>query len=314
MIMAGREFARLCADVGRDKQNDVTIEMTLSKSEHKSVKINTVKRARIAEAVGQLNSVVFSAEDLAMIKGEPAERRRFLNLEISQISPQYMYALAGYKRALDQRNALLKTVKARGSGAETLSVWTDRLVEYGSTVILRRLDFIRKLSDLAGPIHLRLTNEVESLGMRYEPSFRLDGCETVEDIGAVFERELAEVSEQELARGTTVRGPHRDDVGFEIGGMDLRRFGSQGQQRTAALAIKLAEAQLVEETTGEPPVALVDDVMAELDEERRGHVFDLTYGRCQTFATATSLEEFTPEVVAGAAIFIVRKGEVTRRQ
>ena len=313
LIKVDTDACRIACDLVRETQNDISLEMVLSRSEKKSVKINTVKHAKIADMIGQLNSVIFSAEDLAMIKGDPSERRRFLNLEVSQLSGQYIYALGSYKRALVQRNALLKTLKATGGSADTLSVWDEQLVTFGSIMLSWRAKFVGILAGLASPIHEQLTDGVESLQIRYEPNVPVGDEDTVEDISSNFRNALAQVRGQELARGTTVKGPHRDDISFVVNEMDVRYFGSQGQQRTAALAVKLAEIHLVQEMVGESPVVLLDDVMAELDEKRRSHVFDLTCGQCQTFASATSLDQFSDEAIAEATIFDVRKGQVTRR-
>lgn len=313
LIKMDSDACRMACDLVREKQNDITLEIVLSRSEKKSVKINTVKHSKIADMIGQLNSVIFSAEDLDMIKGDPSERRRFLNLEVSQLSGQYVYALGSYKRALEQRNALLKTLKTMGGSAETLSIWDEQLIAFGSILLHWRAKFVRILAGLASPIHEQLSDGVEQLQIRYEPSISIGDNDTVEDISSNFRTIIAQVRGQELARGTTVKGPHRDDISFVVNDMDVRYYGSQGQQRTAALAVKLAEIHLVQEMVGESPVVLLDDVMAELDERRRSHVFDLTCGRCQTFASATSLDEFSPHVIAEAAIFDVRKGEVTRR-
>jgi DNA replication and repair protein RecF len=313
LIRVDTDACRIACDLVRETQNDTTLEMILSRSEKKAVKINTVKHSKIADMIGQLNSVIFSAEDLAMIKGDPSERRRFLNLEVSQLSGQYIYALGSYKRALEQRNALLKMLKTVGGSADTLSIWDEQLVTFGSILLSWRAKFVRTLAGLASPIHQQLSDGVEALHIRYEPSIPVEESDTIEDIASNFRRVITQVRGQELARGTTVKGPHRDDISFIVDDMDVRYFGSQGQQRTAALAIKLAEIHLVQEMVGESPVVLLDDVMAELDEKRRSHVFDLTCGRCQTFASATSLDEFSDEIVAEAAIFDVRKGEVTRR-
>ncbi|MDO8682105.1 MAG: DNA replication/repair protein RecF [Armatimonadota bacterium] len=312
LIRVGEDTARAYADVVREEQNDIKIEVILSRLEKKIVRLNKVRHSKIADAIGQLNAVIFSAEDLEMIKGDPSERRRFLNLEVSQLRGEYVYALGGYKRALEQRNALLKTLKAHGHGAETLSIWDEQLTGFGSIMLKARFDFITHLAEIASRIHSQLTGGVEELEIQYEPSVSVNETDTVEEVADRFKNDLLECRQQELARGITVRGPHRDDISFRINGMDARYFGSQGQQRTTALAVKLAEIQLAEDMVGEPPVVLLDDVMAELDERRRSHVFDLTFGKCQTFATATGLDEFSNEIISDSAVFNVSSGEVAR--
>lgn len=313
LIKVGENATRITCSVVREKQNDVDLEIILSRLEKKTVKINTVRHTRIADMIGELNSVIFSAEDLSMIKGEPLERRRFLNLEISQLSGQYVYAFAGYKRTLEQRNALLKSLKMQGGNPETLDVWDRQLAAFGSILLKSRCDFVKRLVALAGPIYDRFTDRVERLDIQYEPSIPVDEEQTAQDVEMLFLKALTNARPQELARGITLKGPHRDDIRFTVNDLDLRYYGSQGQQRSAALALKLAETQLVEETVGEPPVVMLDDVMAELDEKRREHVFDLTLGRCQTFASATSLDGFPNEALADAAMFDVRAGEALRR-
>jgi len=313
LIKADQQIARVFAEAVREQQNDITLEVILSRAEKKTVKINTVRHARIADAIGQLNCVIFSAEDLVMVKGEPCHRRRFLNLEIAQISGQYCYALGGYKRALLQRNALLKEIKTGREAVDTLDAWDAQLSAYGSIMAERRSGFVRRLAVIASRIHSELTDSVETLEMEYEPGFSLGGTETADEVAAAFGSALAESRAHDIARGNTLKGPHRDDVAFRVEGLDLRHFGSQGQQRTAALAVKLAEIELVQDIAGESPVVLLDDVMAELDDDRRDRVFNLASGDRQTFATGTALGEFPASVIAAGVVFNTWKGELTRQ-
>lgn len=313
LIRVGEDSARIACSIVREKQNDTELEIILSRTEKKIVKINRARHPKIADMIGQLNSVIFSSEDLSMIKGDPSERRRFLNLEISQLSGQYAYALGGYRRVLEQRNALLKTLKLNGGSANTLPAWDEQLTAFGSIMLKWRWDFVNRLRSLAAPIYHQLTDGSEALDLRYEPNVPVRENETVEEIAARFREALVDARARELARGVTVKGPQRDDISFTVDGLDVRYYGSQGQQRSAALALKLAEIRLLEDMVGEPPVVLLDDVMAELDEERRSHVFDLTFGKCQTFASATGPDHFPPDVMAGAVVFRVLKGEVLRQ-
>jgi len=312
LIRIGADCARVYGEVEREKREDTVLEIRLARKEKKVVRINQVRHERVGHIVGQLNVVIFSTADLDMVKGDPSHRRRFLNLEISQVSPQYVYALGRYKRVLEQRNRMLKESQHRGSSNQGLGVWDNQLVHYGSIMIEKRVDFLKRLSEIAGPTYDRLVGGVESLEMHYEPSVVLEGGARVEEIRESFGLEVRANRDQDVARGTTTRGPHRDDIGFRVDGMDLRSYGSQGQQRSVALAVKLAEIGLVEEAVGESPVALLDDVAAELDEERRKQVFELTLGRCQTVVTATSLGDLPREVLAQSTVFTVTSGTVRR--
>jgi DNA replication and repair protein RecF len=310
LIRIGRELTRVCGEVKRSARNDVTLEVILSRTEKKSVRIDKAKHSRIGDLVGHLNAVIFSSMDIDMVRGEPSLRRRFLNLEISQISPQYVYALGRYKRVLDQRNSVLKELKLASGSASALDVWNSQLSTYGATVMARRLEFVRFLAKRASELYASLTDGAESLTIAYKPSLETPANDSEQGIAAALESALAARRENDVSRGTTTVGPHRDDVGLVVDGMPVREYGSQGQQRTVAIAMKLAEIDLMTDSSGEPPVVLLDDVMAELDDVRRSQVFALTGGRCQTFITTTHLAELSDEVKNAAALFEVAGGTV----
>lgn len=313
VIMVGKDWCRMAGEVEREERGDVILEITLSRNEKKVVRINKVKHDKVGDIAGQLNAVIFSSSDLDMIKGDPSHRRRFMNLEISQVSPQYVYALGRYKRVLEQRNSLLRDNKIGRPMSGSLDVWDDQLITYGAILMERRLSFIRRLSEIAEPIYDQLSGGKEKLEIEYERNVKMQLPITLEEIKDIFARELVRSRDHDIARGTSNKGPHRDDIGFKVNEMDVRYFGSQGQQRSVALAVKLAEIGLVKEIVGEYPVALLDDVGAELDEERRSHVFDQTMGRCQTLVTATSERELPSEVLSKSAIFSVIAGTVSRK-
>ncbi len=312
MIRLGDPFSRVLAEVKRLARNDLTIEIDLSRSEKKVLKINGVKHPRIGDAVGQLNAAVFSDSDIDMVRGEPARRRRFLNLEISQIRPQYVYALGRYKRALDQRNNLLREIKAGNASTGGLEVWDRQLAAYGSTVIARRAEFVRFLETASANIYATLTDGAEQFAVSYKANVDPGEGSGESEIAERFLRALAEKRDLDLSRATTHTGPHRDDLNLTVNGLAAREFASQGQQRTAAIALKLAEIDLMEQTTGEPPVVLLDDIMAELDESRRQRIFESTVGRCQTIVTTTHVSEIGQAVLERSAVFEVRSGTVTR--
>jgi DNA replication and repair protein RecF len=312
MIRIGEDVARVSLEVEREERGDAILEITLARNEKKVVRVNKVKHDRVGDIVGQLNAVIFSSSDLDMVKGEPSYRRRFMNLEISQVSPQYVYGLGRYKRVLEQRNSVLRDRKLGRSNVGSLEEWDEQIVTYGSIMIEKRLTFLKRLSEIAEPIYDQLSGGTEKLEIKYEASIKVEEPKGQEDIKAVFRRDVLRSRDHDLARGTTNKGPHRDDIAFRVNGMDVRYFGSQGQQRSAALAVKLAEIGLVEEIVGESPVALLDDVGAELDEQRRSHVFEQTMGRCQTLVTATSVRELPDEVMSKATVFNVIAGKVNK--
>jgi DNA replication and repair protein RecF len=276
------------------------------------IKINHAKHEKVGDLVGQLNVVIFSSVDVDMVKGEPSHRRRFMNLEISQVSPQYVYALGRYKRVLEQRNSVIKEAKVGKGNGKSIDVWDDQLAGYGSIMMEKRLVFIRRLSEMSEPIYDQLSGGRENLLISYEPSVKLNTPSSLEEIRDIFTRELQRSREHDLARGTTTKGPHRDDISFKINGLDIRNYGSQGQQRSAALSMKLAEIGIIEEMVGESPVTLLDDVGAELDEQRREQVFALTLGRCQILVTATSTSELPADAVRLSKVFNVTAGVVQR--
>jgi len=312
LIRIGSDWARVRADVDRELRPEASIEITLARNEKKVVRINRVKHDRVGDIVGQLNVVIFSTADVDMVKSDPSHRRRFLNLEISQVSPQYVYALGRYKRVLEQRNSFLKEIRSLTRDGAALDIWDEQLVEYGSIMVEKRLVFLRRLSELAEPLYNQLAGGSENLGIEYEPKVALDSPRSLDDVRGSFRRDLEVAREADFARRTTTRGPHRDDVLLRVNGLDVRAYGSQGQQRSAALALKLAEIDLIEQMVGEPPVALLDDVTSELDEERRAQVFDLTLGRCQTLVTTTSLAELPRDMVSQSVLFTVASGRVEK--
>jgi DNA replication and repair protein RecF len=295
----------------REKANDLELEVALSRTEKKSLVVNTIRVPRMMEFIGQLKAVSFSASDLETVRGEPSRRRRFLDLEISQLSPSYCHALACYRKVIEQRNRLLKLMRDRSMRAtveETLGAWTEQMVTYGSRLVERRAQFLHQLQEFAHPIHSLLTGQAERLTLAYHPTFKAP--EDPQEIQEAFRTALGEVREEEFRRQLSVVGPHRDDVTLLVNGRDVRTFGSQGQQRTVALSIKLAEVELMRDLTGEAPVCLLDDVFSELDARRRAHIFDVTLDNCQTFLSTTDVELLPREVLGRGDVFEVQDGEL----
>jgi len=248
------------------------------------------------DIIGSLNVVLFSPEDLWLIKGVPALRRRFLDIEISQAVPAYYRHLLQYGRILHQRNNLLKKIRERKANVDLLETWDEQLTKTAVLIINKRMESLKKLSMLANLMNRRITNNKENLQLSY---FQAGAGENFpEDLGEWFIKSLKNDRQQDIDRGSTGIGPHRDDIILYTNGRDLRNFGSQGQQRTGILALKLAELEFLKAETGEYPVLLLDDVMSELDGQRREHLMTFIRDKIQTFVTATEATLF-PSVKQG---------------
>ncbi|MBV9850041.1 MAG: DNA replication/repair protein RecF [Armatimonadetes bacterium] len=317
LIRFDQPFARVTAEVLRERNSDIQIALTLSQTEKKAARINGVRHTRLAEVIGQVNAVLFDSGDLEIIRGEPSVRRRFLDLEIAQTSPRYVHALGAFRKALEQRNRLLRDLRDGRAGRDarsSLPAWNVQLAQHGALLVERRRRFLERLAQLAAGVHRTLSDERDTLEIAYVPSFALDEAAEAPAIRERFLDALASVEGEETARGTTLRGPQRDDVAFCVNGQDCRLYGSQGQQRTVALSLKLAERQLIEEIVGEPPLLLLDDVLSDLDDARRRHLFDLTArAGSQTFLSCTNLRAFSKGVLERATIYAVTAGEVSRQ-
>lgn len=317
LIRFDQPAARVTANVIRSRSTDITIQLAVSQTEKKAAWINGVKHTKLGEVIGQVNAVLFDSGDLEIIRGEPSVRRRFLDLEISQTSPRYVHALGSFRKALEQRNRLLRDLRDGRAGADaraSLPAWSHQLVLHGARLIERRRLFLDRLARLAEEVHRILSDGCDILKIVYQPSFPIDGISEIEAIEARFSEALELAAADELARGTTLRGPQRDDALFTVNGQDCRFFGSQGQQRTVALSLKFAERQLIEELVGEPPLLLLDDVLSDLDDTRRKLLFDLTARTdSQTFVSCANLRAFSCDLLANAATYRVDNGEVTKQ-
>ncbi len=310
-------------DVVREMSNDLTLEVALGPPEGpappgaitKTVRINTVRHQRSVDLLGELQVVGFWPDDVEVVRGEPSGRRRFLNTALCQISPQYCFHLAQYRRVLEQRNRLLKAIRARGGydPGDSLSVWNEQLTHYGGRIIVRRDRFIRDLEERARAVHLDLTGGLETLGTAYLPSVPLNDAATPEAVEEAFRARLAALRGEEAARGVTLAGPHRDDMAFTLGDADARTYGSLGQQRSVALSLRIAEVRLMEEDAGEPCIILMDEIMGELDEDRAHRLVDLVMEGRQSFITSTTTRRFPFPFLENAAIWEVRSGTLTRR-
>lgn len=275
------------------------IDIHLKRNKTKGAAIDCIPIKKSSELMGMVNVVFFSPEDLAIIKNGPAERRRFMDMELCQLNKVYLHDISNYNKVVNQRNNLLKQAYYQESLKETLDVWDEQLVRYGMKVIREREKFIETLNELICPIHRKLSGNRENLRIRYEPS--------IDELG--FEEELFLRRENDLKLKTTTVGPHRDDMGFYINDINVRKFGSQGQQRTAALSLKLAEIDLVKLLIKDTPILLLDDVLSELDSFRQNYLLE-SIRQIQTVITCTGLDEFIQNRFNIDKIFKVKDGIV----
>ncbi len=283
--------------------DEIRIDMHLRKNRSKGIAVDGVRIKKAAELLGTVNVVFFSPEDLSIIKSGPAERRRFVDMELCQLDSFYLYNLNNYNRIVNQRNRLLKDLYLNPSLRDTLTIWDSQLVSYGSKIIERRRAFAEQLNEIIYGIHLRLSGGKEHLKIVYEP----DASE--ED----FAQRLAGGQERDIRMKMTGSGPHRDDFSFLADGVDIRRFGSQGQQRTAALSLKLSEIELVKKMTKDTPILLLDDVLSELDSKRQNYLLN-SIGEIQTVITCTGLDDFVNNRFEINRVFQVVNGTVSAGQ
>lgn len=282
LIKMGAESAYICAEA-ENRYGKVTIEANIYESK-REIRVNGSKIAKNADLMGHINSVFFSPGELRLIQDGPDERRRFMNLSISQTSPAYYTALLRYNKILDQRNSLLKTNDV-SLILDTLPVWDEQLCQYAAIIIKKRAEFLDKLAPYAKEYHSYLTEGAEELTVK--PDRLYEGDE--KEIAEILSRRLANNYEKDLRLGFTTVGPHRDDLDVQINGIDAKAYASQGQMRTAALALKLSEINIFKELSGENPVLILDDVMSELDLKRRRKLLQCIAG-VQTILTCTHTE------------------------
>ena len=282
LIKIGAESAKIIAEA-ENRYGKVTIEADIYENK-REIRLNGGKISKNADLMGNINSVFFSPGELRLIQDGPDERRRFMNISISQTSPAYYTALLRYNKILDQRNALLKNPDA-SLILETLPIWDEQLCKYAGVIIKKRMEFLEKLSPYAKEMHAFLTDGNEDLEIK--PDKKYDGDET--EVAKTLMRRLENNYEKDLRLGFTTLGPHRDDLEFYVSGADAKSYASQGQTRTCALSLKLAEVQIFKDLSGEYPILVLDDVMSELDLRRRKKLLQKIRG-LQTILTCTHAE------------------------
>lgn len=313
LIRWNQEYAKIEGDIQR-KYGRLPLALTINKK-GKKARVNHLEQTKLSHYIGQMNCVMFAPEDLHLVKGSPQVRRRFLDMEIGQISPIYLHDLLTFQKLLKQRNAILKEHRGRPTLNDVMfDIYTEQYIQVAVQIIRKRFYFMELLQQWADPIHRGISRELETLKVSYGTLKELDSGQTVEQMETIVENKLREVRQRELERGMTLIGPHRDDLHFFVNGYDIQTYGSQGQQRTTALSLKLAEIELVKKEIGEPPILLLDDVLSELDDYRQSHLLNTIQGQVQTFVTTTNIAGIDHETIRQAHIFEVDAGKAVKRQ
>lgn len=300
IIRFGEEEAHIRMELVR-KGSSYEIDMHLKKNRPKGIAVNGVPIRKAAELLGIVNFVFFSPEDLGIIKNGPAERRRFLDMELCQLNKLYLHELSNYNKVVIQRNKLLKECSFQNQFEDMLDIWDMQMLRYGKTLIEAREKFVDELGMIIAEIHRKLTGGREELVVRYEKNVS----------SGEFEKKLSLTRARDLKMKMSMTGPHRDDLLFEVKGVDIRKYGSQGQQRTAALSLKLAEIELVKRAIKDTPVLLLDDVLSELDSSRQQYLLDSIHD-IQTLITCTGVDEFVNHRFEVNKVFHVQNGQVIK--
>ncbi|MCD6577762.1 MAG: DNA replication/repair protein RecF [Anaerolineaceae bacterium] len=294
----------------------------------KEVIIDGAKR-KLLDAVGYFNSVIFFPQMMRIIEDGPDERRKYLNRTLSQAFPRYVRALSAYNQGIVRRNALLRQIFEQGSSRDQLIYWDDLIAKHGAVIVHSRANAVRTLSTYMHKQHERLTHGGEKIALSYQPSIALikrngeqsrlnlsnEGIAdiTVDEIREIFLRQLRDQQDEEVRRGVTTIGPHRDELRFIANDIDLGIYGSRGQIRTAIIALKLAEVYWLQSQTGETPVLLLDETLAELDQQRRQDLLDVLSQNSQSVLTTTDLHLFYPDFVGKCRVWHIYNGEIKEK-
>lgn len=322
LVFQEAELAQIKAIVKR-LHSESELTLTLRQKGRRTVTINHESLRRQIDFLGRLNAVEFSSLDLDLVRGSPEKRRHWIDTLLVQLEPVYAYILQEYNKVLRQRNTLLKTIRksldegeinseVKKSNWEQLALWDSQLAANGSRVMRRRARVMARLAPIAQQWHSKISKETEQLNIEYAPNVNWseDNPQVVQQ--AILDRiKLRKVAEENL--GTTVVGPHRDEVEFKINETPARSYGSSGQQRTLVLALKLAELELIETVVGEPPLLLLDDVLAELDLDRQNQLLSAIADRFQTLITTTHLSSFDQQWVKSSQILTIDNGTINKK-
>lgn len=299
LICFGEEEAHICSFI--EKKGIVhKIDMHLRKNKTKGIAIDGIPIKKASELFGVIHFVFFSPEDLSIIKNGPSERRRFMDVELCQLDKVYLHNLSNYNKLVLQRNKLLKELYFHPDYSELLDVLNMQMIQYGTQLIRRRTQFVKELNEIIRRIHGQLSGGQEEIVLEYE-------CNASEE---EFPLLLKRNMDRDIRLKTTTTGPHRDDLSFVVNEVDIRKFGSQGQQRTAALSLKLSEIEIVKKTVHDTPILLLDDVLSELDSNRQNYLLN-NIQNIQTLITCTGLDEFINHRFSINKVYKVTQGNVT---
>lgn len=291
------------------EDREIDIRIIQSKDNKKGIKVNGIGLKKTSQLIGKINVVLFSPEDLRLITEGPAERRKFLDRELSHMSTSYCMKLIEYNKVLSSRNKILKSLREGNKFRDTLEIWDDKLVQLGYDIIKKRIEFIERLNIISRKNHKKITSGKEEISIGYLSNIHTENIDKYDKIYMEFKSKLSERLTNDIVKGFTSVGPHRDDFEIMINEIDVRKFGSQGQKRSVALSIKLSEIDIIKEETGEYPVLLLDDVMSELDYNRQNQIVK-EFEHVQTVITTTEISGILKESLKDASVFNIHDGKV----
>lgn len=310
MVTLKKDAALIRGEV-HQRLGNTKLELLISRK-GKKAKVNYLEKARLSQYIGQLNVILFAPEDLALVKGAPSVRRRFIDMEFGQIDALYLHALTEYRAVLRQRNKYLKELQTKKATDKVyLEILSEQLSESGSQIIFKRLEFLQELEKYADKLHNQITQGKEHLQFQYESTLKEYQGKSVLELKQSLIEQYKTMMDKEIFQGTTLLGPHRDDVRFMLNDKNVQVYGSQGQQRTAALSVKLAEIDLMKEKTHEYPILLLDDVLSELDGARQTHLLKTIQNKVQTFLTTPGLSDVAQQLINKPKIFRIDNGKIT---
>ena len=313
LIGWNKEFATIKGTVEKTATK-TNLELQFSKK-GKIAKVNYLEQKRLSSYLGNLNVILFAPENLTLVKGSPQNRRKFVDMELGQMSSLYLYDLVEYNRVLKQRNTYLKQLAIKKKQPdEYLEVLSEMLSELASKIVFHRLDFMKQLEALAIPIHDQLSLGREKFSVSYHATIPLEDGLTPSQMKEIYMNQFKKNQTREADQATTLIGPHRDDLIFYLNEVPVQTYGSQGQQRSTVLSLKLAEIELMKLSTGEYPLLLLDDVLSELDDDRQTHLIKAIENKVQTFITTTSLDGIKQQFINEPVVIPIEKGTILKTE